>query len=687
MVFRPFFLALILVITSGCFAEPSLQEHATLPSVTGETGQAVAVVNGPWRFHVGDDARWADPGFDDTTWETYTIDPVRASLTVPEALQVAPLPGWQAHGHSRYFGYAWYRISIDPASDRSNLAVLMPPYVDDSYQVYVNGKQIGAFGQFGDRSFVYYSRPKFFPIPAGAIPSTGPFTFALRFRASNLYGSTGSSNTSGGLRGVPLLGHAPLLAVCYQAQIGRLTRDLWFGGVFVFLWGGVGLISFFLFVFTRTRREYLWAGISFTGIAVMASCDDAGWLLSLPIQIVLPCRYVAMLIGLSTGLVCLMYLLDVHKPLWRRLNYLFTAALATGIVISLYVLFSHAPSIAVWGRGITRFAFYGIALLALAIAIDGIRTLGAKAWLLLTPGLFGACGLMMELAGGRFYDFSGVVKLFVPVSLLIAFLLRAARQQRENEQYLLDMRQAQEVQQLLLPERLPQIAGFSIESVYLPAREVGGDFFQVLETCPGSILIVFGDIAGKGLPAAMLVAMLVGAIRTRAKETVAPDEMLSALNDRLCGNTRGGFATCIAVHISADGTVELANAGHLAPYLNGNEVLLEGALPLGVAMGVEFATARFSLEPGDGLTFVSDGVVEAMNGHRELFGFERLRELSTEKAQRIADAAKRFGQEDDITVLTFRRLAVLADAEILQAVFADDGLSAGGGELSDDTYF
>ena len=119
--------------------------------------------------------------------------------------------------------------------------------------------------------------------------------------------------------------------------------------------------------------------------------------------------------------------------------------------------------------------------------------------------------------------------MLVPVSLLIVFLWRAAQQQRENEQYLLDMRQAQEVQQRLPPERLPEVAGFSIESVYLPAREVGGDFFQVLETRPGSILIVFGDIAGKGLPAAMLV----GATRTRAKESEVPAEMLSALNDRL----------------------------------------------------------------------------------------------------------------------------------------------------------
>ena len=219
----------------------------------------------------------------------------------------------------------------------------------------------------------------------------------------------------------------------------------------------------------------------------------------------------------------------------------------------------------------------------------------------------------------------------VPDALLIVFLLRAAQQHRENEQYILDMRQAQEVQQILLPDHLPQVAGFSVESAYMPAREVGGDFFQVLETQTGSLLIVFGDIAGKGLPAAMLVAMLVGAIRTRAKETGDPGEILSALNERLCGNTRGGFATCIAAHISVDGTVDLANAGHLAPYLNGKEIDLEGALPLGVVPDIEFTTIRFLLEPGDGLTFVSDGVVEATNSRQELFGFDRLRKIIRKK--------------------------------------------------------
>jgi hypothetical protein len=657
MKFRTIVFVVTLMLTLGCVAASSMQGPSAAEPPIDTTAQTVATENGPWRFHVGDDARWADPAFDDSRWETYAIDPVHAQLTVPEALEAAPMSGWQGHGHPGYVGYAWYRISIDAAYDRSALAILMPQHVDDSYQVYANGKQIGAFGQFEAHHFVYYSRPELFPVPAGVIPAKGPLTIALRFHSSK-FDALPNSKINGGLRGLPLLGPTPLLAVCYQAQIGQIISQIWAGGAFAFLWGSVGLISLFLFLFTRTRREYLWAGIVLTGVAIVMACDLAGRLTPIPIQIMFPCRYVGIWIGLSAGPIFVMYLLGVHKPLWRRLNYILIAVLTTGIAIELSIYVGLAPPTTNWegATAVLRFAVLGNALLVLAIAIDGVRTLGSKAWLPLTPGLFGACGLVLELAGRQFSAIFSGLMLLVPVALLIVFLLRAAQQHRENEQYLLDMRQAQEIQQLLLPENLPIVAGFSIESVYLPAREVGGDFFQVLEPQTGSILIVFGDVAGKGLPAAMLVAMLVGAIRTRAQETGDPAKILDALNDRLCGNTRGGFATCIAVHISSAGAVYMANAGHLVPYLNGKEIGLDGALPLGVTAEIEFVAASFSLQPGDRLTIVSDGVVEATNGQRELFGFDRLREISTQDAQQIADAAKKFGQEDDITVLTLQRL-------------------------------
>jgi serine phosphatase RsbU (regulator of sigma subunit) len=124
----------------------------------------------------------------------------------------------------------------------------------------------------------------------------------------------------------------------------------------------------------------------------------------------------------------------------------------------------------------------------------------------------------------------------------------------------------------------------------------------------------------------------------------------------MIGRAHGGFTTCLAAHITTGGLLTLANAGHLPPYLNGEEIPVPGALPLGILPDPEYDSTRIQLAPGDQLTFVSDGVVEAqaklLPSPGELFGFELTRALSVFPAQRIADAASGFGQTDDITVVT-----------------------------------
>jgi len=221
-----------------------------------------------------------------------------------------------------------------------------------------------------------------------------------------------------------------------------------------------------------------------------------------------------------------------------------------------------------------------------------------------------------------------------------------------------EMAAAREIQQVIVPEKGEAFPGYVVDSVYQPARQVGGDFFQVLPAGKDGLLVVVGDVAGKGLPAAMLVSMLVGSIRTAAEDSDDPVLMLRKLHDRLVGRTMGGFATALAAHITRDGLVTIANAGHLSPYLDGCEVELAGALPLGIAdSGGKFDSKRFELPPGSRLTFYSDGVVEAQNKKGELFGFDRAKAMSTKSAAAIAKAAVEFGQEDDITVVTIERLA------------------------------
>jgi len=163
-----------------------------------------------------------------------------------------------------------------------------------------------------------------------------------------------------------------------------------------------------------------------------------------------------------------------------------------------------------------------------------------------------------------------------------------------------------------------------------------------------------GDVAGKGLQAGMLATLVVGAVRVGATFTSDPGKILALLNDRLHGR---GLVTCLALRIELDGNAALANAGHLAPYLNGKEFDMEGALPLGAIAGVEYPATHFRLSEGDSLMLMSDGIVEAQDADGRLFGFERIAKMLREKvtALGLADAAQSFGQEDDITVLTLLR--------------------------------
>ena len=142
-----------------------------------------------------------------------------------------------------------------------------------------------------------------------------------------------------------------------------------------------------------------------------------------------------------------------------------------------------------------------------------------------------------------------------------------------------------------------------------------------------------------------------------AEIDASPRFILEALNRRLLGR-ESAQATCLALRIHADGSVILANAGHVPLYLNGCEIQMEGALPLGMVADIDLAISTFRLELGDSLTSVSDGIVEAQDAEGQLFGFERLCELLRRRisAAGLAQAAQSFGQTDDITVVSINRM-------------------------------
>jgi serine phosphatase RsbU (regulator of sigma subunit) len=260
--------------------------------------------------------------------------------------------------------------------------------------------------------------------------------------------------------------------------------------------------------------------------------------------------------------------------------------------------------------------------------------------------------------------------LVIGALVMRRFLHTQMSRERARQIVALDMEQAQQLQQRVLVPEVLHSPSFSVEAEYRPAQTVGGDFFQTLSKADGSLLVVLGDVSGKGMSAAMLVAVLVGAIRTRAEDSFDPAAMLAMLNQRLIGRSGGHLATCLAAELRPDGGMRIANAGHLPPYLNGQELDLEGSLPLGAANLIDFSSRIITLKPGDRLTFLTDGVVEAMNAANELFGFDRALTISNQSAAAIAQHAQAFGQKDDITVLSIEFIGARSEApdEALAAV-------------------
>jgi hypothetical protein len=242
------------------------------------------------------------------------------------------------------------------------------------------------------------------------------------------------------------------------------------------------------------------------------------------------------------------------------------------------------------------------------------------------------------------------------LAIVYAVLRYAADYRHRQADMEREFQNAREVQQVLVPEALPAIPGFNLTSAYKPAREVGGDFFQILSTGEGGALIVIGDVSGKGMPAAMTVSLLVGTMRTLAHYTQSPGEILTAMNYRMLSRSAGGFTTCLVVRVDPDGALTVANAGHLAPYVNGRELPLQNGLPLGLEAKTTYAESTFTLGANEQLTLLTDGVVEARDRTGELYGFQRTAEIATGSAEEIAQAARNFGQEDDITVLTLNRV-------------------------------
>jgi serine phosphatase RsbU (regulator of sigma subunit)/predicted ester cyclase len=245
-----------------------------------------------------------------------------------------------------------------------------------------------------------------------------------------------------------------------------------------------------------------------------------------------------------------------------------------------------------------------------------------------------------------------------------------AAQARERERIEQELQVARRIQQELLPEATPELDSWEFAQHYQPAREVGGDFYDFLELEDGRLGLVVGDATGHGMPAALVMATTRGMLRAVVQSLESPGEVLARVNEALVADIPPStFVTCFYGILDPEsGRLRYANAGHNLPCRRRNgqaEELRARGMPLGLMPGMSYEEKEAALEVGDSTLFYSDGLVEAHNPQREMFGFPRLRRLVAEHAGErslvdlLMDELRSFTgdgweQEDDITLVTLQ---------------------------------
>ena len=619
-------------------------------------------IDGAWQFHLGDDLSWAQPSLDDSIWESIQVNAT-----------------WGEQGHPAYTGFAWYRrhLEIVPAAGNNGQYSVFIQAAQDAYEVYWNGKLIGQYGKLPPHASWYYSQF------ARSFPLTGSAAGVLAIRVWKAPLDAFDPAESGGVY-LPMVGDPDTISLGVdETEWQIISGDLFDYGL-VMLRIFIAFLSLVLWYRNRNEHLFVWVAV-YTATPVAIDILNRLFRIPFPWNVARALNQPIYVLFHISMWFLLVWLLRLHEneTLVRWTKAFAYVALAAGIADGILVFFWASATVWMqWADGLLDAFIILAEVFPFVLIYLGLRQkLDIARWVVALSALLlqlidtatAASALGQRFTHWTFFDFINnplftiqkvhfypveVTSLVLFAAILFAVYRYALEQAARQNVMERELQSAREIQQVLVPETLPALEGYAVTSAYQPAMEVGGDFFQIIPNSDGSTLVALGDVSGKGLKAGMNVSMIVGVLRAEAG-TTSPAEMLGSLNRCLVGRMSGGFATGVVFRVDQDGIVTFANAGHLPPYLNGQEYPLDASLPLGLISYSDYTEMKMQLQPGDQLSVYTDGLLEATSPTGELFGFDRMNALFATRptAQEAMKAAIDFGQEDDITVLTITRLA------------------------------
>ncbi len=612
-----------------------------------------------WLVKQGDDPGYSSPRLDDSSWTVISVKKPLKSYGLKNVDTI------------------WYRTHVQLPPNKHGLELLLRSF-GGSEQFYLNGVSLGSFGEFAGTGKPWYDNTDVLLAIPDDLISAGDMTIAIRARigTDSQFGAiTGGINDNTLLllgTGDDLIGVRSLRNFRYYiSSVTNLTLELL-----------LALVALSLAVTLRSEREYL-ALFVFAAAQVVQGTINlwrdltntpnspfflivGGVLITLNVLALI--EFVRMVLQLRrTRLLVIYYglLAFVLIVVFQTINIIllqsstgfsngFIAAANVFAVIVMLPAEMGLPLLAIWTYWRRR-STDALLLFFPLILQDALEYTTKFYTVLYFMGLRHQEFNGMAPIQGLYVAWGEITDFIATITLLLFIVLRTLRIARAKAATAAEIAAAQTVQQVLLARSSQPTPGFDVESVYRPASEVGGDFFLVSPGSDGSLVAIVGDVSGKGLIAAMRVSMILGVLRR--EESREPAAVLRGLNEALLlpvtdARSAPGFTTACCIRLEHSGQYSIANAGHIAPYIDGAEIPTAAALPLGLAGDQEYEVASGRLATGKKLVLMSDGVVEARSASGELYGFDRTALLTLRPAVEIAETAANFGQEDDITVLT-----------------------------------